>query len=131
MPPLAAGLALTALPAQAASTLTNGGFESGGTGTATPAGWSEYGDTGASYTEPGGHGGSHRLSHYASSAYKVETYQHLSGLADGTATLTAWVRSSGGQKAAYLSLRNCGSADSARICRHRPVGGYGSSRRSR
>ncbi|MEU0050436.1 glycosyl hydrolase 53 family protein [Streptomyces sp. NPDC006309] len=112
--PLAAGLALTALPAQtaqAASTLTNGGFESGGSGAATPAGWSEYGDTGASYTESGGHGGSYRLSHYSASAYKVETYQYLSGLADGNYTLTAWVRSSGGQNAAYLALKNCGSPE--------------------
>ncbi|GGW12636.1 arabinogalactan endo-beta-1,4-galactanase [Streptomyces capoamus] len=112
--PLAAGLALTALPVQAAhaaSTLTNGGFESGGAGTATPAGWSEYGDTGASYTESGGHSGSYRLSHYASSAYKVETYQYLSGLANGSYELTAWVRSSGGQKAAYLALKNCGGTE--------------------
>lgn len=61
--PLAAGLALTALPAQtaaAASTLTNGGFESDGAGTATPAGWSTYsaaGQSAASFTEAGGHGG--------------------------------------------------------------------------
>ncbi|MFJ7151477.1 arabinogalactan endo-beta-1,4-galactanase [Streptomyces sp. NPDC100445] len=114
LPPLAAGLALTALPAQtahAASTLTNAGFESGGAGTATPAGWSEYGDTAASYTESGGHDGSYRLTHYSASAYKVETYQHLSGLTDGDHTLTAWVRSSGGQNAAYLALRNCGGAE--------------------
>ncbi|MFI1561797.1 glycosyl hydrolase 53 family protein [Streptomyces sp. NPDC020490] len=112
--PLVAGLALTALPAttaQAAATLTNGGFEADGTGAATPTGWSEYGSTGASYTESGGHGGSYRLTHWASSAYKVETYQYLSGLASGTYTLTAWVRSSSGQNAAYLSLKNCGSAE--------------------
>ncbi|MEU3527707.1 arabinogalactan endo-1,4-beta-galactosidase [Streptomyces sp. NPDC038707] len=114
LPPLAAGLALTALPAQtaqAASTLTNGGFESDGTGAAVPAGWSEYGDTGASYTEAGGLGGSYRLSHYSASAYKVETYQYLSGLANGNYTLTAWVRSGGGQKAAYMALKNCGGAE--------------------
>lgn len=61
--PLAAGLSLIALPAQtatAASTLTNGGFETGGSGAATPAGWSEYGDTAASYTESGGRDGGHR-----------------------------------------------------------------------
>jgi arabinogalactan endo-1,4-beta-galactosidase len=112
--PLAAGLALTFLPAQtasAASTLTNGGFEADGTGAATPAGWSEYGDTGASYTESGGHGGSYRLTHYSASAYKVETYQYLSGLTNGSYTLTAWVRSSGGQNAAYIALKNCGSAE--------------------
>ncbi|MFJ5234721.1 arabinogalactan endo-beta-1,4-galactanase [Kitasatospora sp. NPDC088391] len=100
--------------AHAASTLGNGGFETGGTGTATPAGWSTYsaaGSDSASFTEAGGHGGSYRLTHYAASAYKVETYQYLSGLADGSYTLTAWVRSGGGQNSAYLALRNCGSAE--------------------
>ncbi|MFI9542393.1 arabinogalactan endo-beta-1,4-galactanase [Streptomyces sp. NPDC052016] len=115
--PLAAGLALTALPAQtarAASTLTNGGFESDGTGTATPAGWSTYsaaGQNSASFTEAGGHGGGYRLSHWSSSAYKVETYQYLSGLTNGTYKLTAWVRSGGGQNSAYIALKNCGSAE--------------------
>ncbi|MDX3247333.1 arabinogalactan endo-1,4-beta-galactosidase [Streptomyces sp. ME18-1-4] len=115
--PLAAGLALTALPAQtaqAASTLTNGGFESDGTGTATPAGWSTYsaaGQNSASFTEAGGHGGSYRLSHWASTAYKVETYQYLSGLTNGSYKLTAWVRSGGGQNAAYIALKNCGGPD--------------------
>ncbi|ELP63548.1 glycosyl hydrolase 53 family protein [Streptomyces turgidiscabies] len=112
--PLAAGLALTALPAtsaQAASTLTNGGFEADGSGAAVPNGWSEYGDTGASYVESGGHGGSYRLSHYSASAYKVETYQYLSGLTNGNYKLTAWVRSGGGQKSAYIALKNCGSAE--------------------
>ncbi|MFH8498702.1 arabinogalactan endo-beta-1,4-galactanase [Streptomyces coeruleorubidus] len=112
--PLAAGLALTALPAtsaHAAGTLTNGGFEADGAGAATPGGWSEYGDTGASFTESGGHGGSYRLSHWASAAYKVETYQYLSGLTNGNYKLTAWVRSGGGQKSAYIALKNCGGAE--------------------
>ncbi|MEU4077168.1 arabinogalactan endo-1,4-beta-galactosidase [Streptomyces venezuelae] len=104
----------TARHAAAAATLTNAGFESDGTGTATPAGWSTYsaaGQNAASFTEAGGHGGGHRLSHWSSAAYKVETYQYLSGLADGTYTLSAWVRSGGGQNSAYLALRNCGSAE--------------------
>ncbi|MGW7286253.1 glycosyl hydrolase 53 family protein [Streptomyces sp. NPDC054847] len=101
----------TALPGQpvsAAATLTNPGFESG------TSGWSTYSADGrhaASYTEAGGHSGSNRLSHWSSSAYKVETYQYLSGLTDGTYRLSAWVRSSGGQNAAYLALRNCGSPE--------------------
>ncbi|MFF8609771.1 arabinogalactan endo-beta-1,4-galactanase [Streptomyces sp. NPDC015346] len=112
-----AALFLTALPsapAEAAATLTNAGFESGGTGTATPAGWSTYsagGQNAASFTESGGRVGGHRLTHWSSSAYKVETYQHLTGLTNGTYTLQAWVRSSGGQNSAYLALRNCGSAE--------------------
>ena len=115
--PLVAGLALTAAPAQtaqAAATLTNGGFESDGTGTATPAGWSTYsaaGQNSASFTEAGGHSGSYRLTHWASTAYKVETYQYLSGLTNGTYKLTAWVRSGGGQNAAYLALKNCGGTE--------------------
>jgi arabinogalactan endo-1,4-beta-galactosidase len=112
--PLAAGLALTALPAQtaqAASTLTNAGFEADGTGTALPGGWSESGTTAASYVEAGGHGGSYRLSHYSASAYKVETYQTLTGLTNGSYKLTAWVRSGGGQNSAYLALKNCGGTE--------------------
>ncbi|MBG0857829.1 arabinogalactan endo-1,4-beta-galactosidase [Streptomyces spinoverrucosus] len=112
--PLMAGLALTALPAQtaqAAGTLTNGGFETDATGAATPSGWSEYGATGASYVEAGGRSGSYRLSHWASTAYKVETYQYLSGLTNGNYRLTAWVRSGGGQNSAYIALKNCGSAE--------------------
>ncbi|GAB2728593.1 glycoside hydrolase family 53 protein [Streptomyces bullii] len=114
LPPLAAGLALTALPAttaQAASTLTNGGFEADGSGVATPRDWSEYGSTGASFVESGGRSGSYRLSHWASSAYKVETYQYLSGLTNGAYKLTAWVSSGGGQNAAYIALKNCGGAE--------------------
>lgn len=112
--PLAAGLALTALPAQtaqAASTLTNAGFEADGTGTAVPSGWSESGTTAASYVEAGGHGGSYRLSHYSASAYKAETYQTLTGLTNGNYKLTAWVRSGGGQNSAYLALKNCGGTE--------------------
>lgn len=131
LPPLAAALALTALPAlsaetaaapapppptrpapaTAASTPANTGFEADGTGVAGPSGWSEYGTTGAASAEPGGRSGGFRLAHRSSSAYRVETHQYLSGLADGTYTLSGWVRSSGGQNAAYLSLKNCGGAE--------------------
>ncbi|MFD5138211.1 arabinogalactan endo-beta-1,4-galactanase [Streptomyces sp. NPDC058378] len=105
------GLVLAALPAQAAHAATapvNTGFESGATG------WSTYsagGQNAASFTEAGGHGGSTRLSHWSASAYEVETYQYLSGLTDGTYTLSAWVRSGGGQNASYIALRNCGGAE--------------------
>lgn len=105
------GLLFAALPAQtahAATTPVNTGFESGATG------WSTYsagGQNAASFTEAGGHGGSTRLSHWSASAYKVETYQYLSGLTDRTYTLSAWVRSGGGQNSAYIALRNCGSAE--------------------
>ncbi|MBT2450559.1 glycosyl hydrolase 53 family protein [Streptomyces sp. ISL-43] len=110
-------LLLTPLPAQpahAATTLANSGFEADGTGTATPAGWTTYSATGrtaASFTESGGRSGGYRLTHWSSSAYKVETYQSLSGLSAGSYTLSAWVRSGGGQNSAYIALRDCGSAE--------------------
>ncbi|KXK63067.1 arabinogalactan endo-1,4-beta-galactosidase [Micromonospora rosaria] len=110
---LIAGGLVAAGPATAASTLTNAGFEANG-GTQTPSGWSEYSATGqqsASYTEAGGRTGSYRLSHWAAGAYQVETYQHLDGLVNGSYTARAWVRSGGGQVAAYLALRNCGGAE--------------------
>ncbi|MEU6675051.1 glycosyl hydrolase 53 family protein [Streptomyces sp. NPDC046925] len=100
----AALTALPARPASAAATLANGGFESGTTG------WNTYGTTAASFAEAGGRTGGGRLSHWSASAYKVETYQYLTGLPNGTYTLTAWIRSSGGQKSAYLALKS-GSAE--------------------
>ncbi|WP_031039631.1 glycosyl hydrolase 53 family protein [Streptomyces sp. NRRL F-5650] len=95
----AAALALPAPRAAASGTLGNGGFEQGTTG------WSQYGTSGAAYAEAGGRSGGRRLAHWASSAYRVETYQYLTGLSNGMYTLTAWVRSSGGQNEAYIGLR--------------------------
>jgi arabinogalactan endo-1,4-beta-galactosidase len=106
-------LAGTTVPASAATTLTNPGFEASG-GTQTPPGWSESSASGqqsASFTEAGGRSGTYRLSHWASSAYQVETYQQLTGLATGSYTLRAWVRSGGGQVATYLALRDCGGTE--------------------
>ena len=96
--------------ADAATTLTNTGFETGGA-TATPSGWGEYGQVAAAYSEAGGHSGGYRLTHFAAAAYQVETYQYLSGIANGSYTLWAWVRSGGGTTGAYISLRNCGGAE--------------------
>ncbi|MEO3817998.1 arabinogalactan endo-1,4-beta-galactosidase [Plantactinospora sp. B24E8] len=111
---LAAGLLTgTGVPASAATTITNPGFESSG-GTQSPTGWSESSGTGqqsASFTEAGGRSGNYRLSHWASSAYQVETYQQLTGLSAGSYTFRAWVRSGGGQVATYLVLRGCGGAE--------------------
>jgi arabinogalactan endo-1,4-beta-galactosidase len=108
---LALGLAsVPQLPASAAATVGNPGFESGAG--QSPAGWSEGGEqTGASYSEAGGHSGSYRLAHWASGAYQVETYQALTGLTNGPYALRVWVKSSGGQRTAYLALKNCGGGE--------------------
>ncbi|GAB2617647.1 glycosyl hydrolase 53 family protein [Streptomyces capparidis] len=106
---LAAATLAPAPHAAAAATLANAGFESGAQ--AVPASWSESGDVNASFTESGGRSGSHRLTHWASGAYRTETHQTLDGLSGGWYTLTAWVRSSGGQKSAHIALRDCGAAE--------------------
>src|SRR5262245_40212225 len=102
-------LATLAQPAHAAATVANPGFEANGA-SQTPTGWSESGTASASKTESGGHSGSFQLAHWASSAYSVETFQTLSGLTPGSHTLSAWVRSGGGQPTAQMRLVNCGGA---------------------
>ncbi len=107
---LAAAVLLPADPAAGASTVTNPGFEANGA-TQTPASWSETGNAAASKSEAGGRsGGGYRLTHWAASAYTVETHQTLTGLTAGSYTLSAWVRSGGGQSAAHLVMRNCGGS---------------------
>jgi len=101
-------LAVTAQPA-AAVTISNPGFEANGA-SQTPTGWSESGTTSASKSEAGGRSGSFQLAHWASSAYSVDTFQTVNGLTPGSHTLTAWVRSGGGQSSAVARLRNCGGA---------------------
>jgi arabinogalactan endo-1,4-beta-galactosidase len=101
-------LANAGKPAPAPAVVVNPDFEDDGTGVATPAGWAESGQAGASYTEAGGASGSYRLSHWAAAAYSVETYQRVTGLGRGPYTLRASVRTSGDQTAAYLFLRDCG-----------------------
>jgi len=97
--------------ALAASTITNPGFEANGA-SQTPTGWIESGTVTASKSEAGGRtGGGNRLTHWASSAYQVETLQNLNGLSNATYTLRMWVRSGGGQIASYIALRNCGGTE--------------------
>jgi arabinogalactan endo-1,4-beta-galactosidase len=115
---LLAGIAATVVviapagaPAAAgATTIENPGFEAGAVGQRVP-GWTERGDTEASFTEAGGATGDRRLTHYAATAYRVETSQRLAGLRPGTYTLSAAVRSSGDQRAASLALTGCGGPD--------------------
>jgi arabinogalactan endo-1,4-beta-galactosidase len=88
--------------------LQNAGFESDGTGVATPVGWTSMGDVNADFTEPGGRASSLRLTHWNATAYDVQTRQTLAGAAPGRVTLRAWVRRSAGDNRSYLEVR-CGS----------------------
>lgn len=89
------------------ATLVNPGFEFDGTGVASPTGWTTSGTVNASNTEPGGHSGSYRLSHWNVNAYSVDTIQTVSNLANGWYTLSAWVRRSTGSNNSYIAL-TCG-----------------------
>ena len=87
----------------------NPGFAFDGTGTATPTGWTTTGTAGASYTEAtsyGYSGDAYQLTHWSASAYKVDTSQRVTGLADGDYTLGVWVKSGGGDIANYIELQS-------------------------
>ncbi|GAA3804013.1 hypothetical protein GCM10022226_24770 [Sphaerisporangium flaviroseum] len=98
-------------PAQAATTVVNGGFESNGAAVASPTGWTSSGTTAADYTESGGRSGSYRITHWSSAAYTVRTSQTLTGLTNGSYTLSLYVKNGGGQSSVYAGLENCGGTD--------------------
>ena len=100
----------TPVPSSGTNLLTNPGFENSLTGWTI---WSN-GNNAAAYTESGGYSGSKRLTHWANSAYQVSTYQIVTGLANGTYTMTAWVQSSGGQKTCQIYAKNYGGSE--KVC---------------
>jgi hypothetical protein len=74
----------------------------------TQTGGSTYAN--ASYTEAygGGRTGTYHGTHYRPEAYQIYTYQTIMGLANGTYSLSAWVKSTGGQPVAQLRAQNYG-----------------------
>jgi arabinogalactan endo-1,4-beta-galactosidase len=87
--------------------LVNPGFEADNNGVASPTGWQSAGDVSADFTEWGGHSSNWRLSHWSPNAYSVDTFQTVSGLAEGSYTMSAWARRSTGNNDAYIAIR-CG-----------------------
>ncbi|MES2734072.1 MAG: T9SS type A sorting domain-containing protein [Bacteroidota bacterium] len=91
--------------------VVNPAFEADNAATSTPAGWTTDWTPIADYTETGNPvSGNYHLTHSSTSAYHLYTYQTITGLATGTYTLKAWVKSSGGQSAAYMEAKNFGGA---------------------
>jgi hypothetical protein len=74
----------------------------------TLAGWTNSGTANGNHL--GGHTGRWALSQRSSSAYNASMYQNIS-LPNGTYTLSAWVQSSGGQKAANIVAKNFGASE--------------------
>lgn len=88
--------------------VTNGRFDMYATGQA-PGYWNEAGTTDASFTQSGGFEGA-QLTHWSNTAYSTVTHQTIS-LANGTYTLSALARSTGGQTGAALYVKSYGGPE--------------------
>lgn len=78
------------------------------------AGWSTWTDlTDANPNDNllRGHTGRWSAEQYHTAAYSASRYQDLTGLPNGTYTLSAWVKSSGGQSIARIYVKNFGGTE--------------------
>jgi hypothetical protein len=73
------------------------------------AGWTTTGGT-VNSNKQGGHTGRWAFAQSSSAAYSASRYQNIA-LPNGTYTLSAWVKSSGGQKKATLFAKNFGAGE--------------------
>jgi arabinogalactan endo-1,4-beta-galactosidase len=91
--------------------VNNFDFESGGVQKSTITGWSLWSDNNydAIYTETGGYTRTYRLTHWKNTAYQASTYQDLTGIANGTYMLTAWVQNGGGQTTCEMYAKGSGA----------------------
>jgi hypothetical protein len=99
----------------------NPSFDAQAFDTQTPSDWNEWecdanGATvppTSSYTESlgGSNSGSRHGTHWKSTAYKVYTYQTLTGLANGMYTLRGYFKKSGNQVTCTFEAKDCGSPD--------------------
>ena len=105
--------------------VNNGSFEADGSssgigsggGMLSPQGWQVWAANNAleaNFTESngdgGGHSGNFHATHWKNTAYEVYTYQTITGLRNGTYSLKAWVRSSGGQASTLLEAKSFGGS---------------------
>jgi hypothetical protein len=85
--------------------LMNAGFEDGWMN-----GWSNVSGSVAAYVEsyPDAFEGEYHATHWSNESYEASTVQHVSDLPNGLYSLTAWVKSSGGQLEAYMEAGDYG-----------------------
>lgn len=114
---VSAGTTFTTAPAPVVNRVANPGFEADGADVQVISGWTTWPgaagvDADADFTSHASnpHGGTFQLTHWKGAPYEVYTYQVLTGLANGSYRLTAWVRSSGGQTYAWLEAKDFGGA---------------------
>ena len=104
---LMGGLGVEQAQAAANIPLANPGFEELAEG--LPTGWQSEGDIQV-VSIAAGHDSANALQHSSQEAYRTSTTQHLENLPEGYYTLTAWIKSSGGQKECRLQVENYGGA---------------------
>ncbi len=85
----------------------NPSFEADRVSQSTMAGWSDSANVS---NHSGGHTGRWSMQESSSSAYSASISQNIS-LPNGTYTLSAWVKSSGGQKSANLFAKSYGASE--------------------
>lgn len=72
--------------------------------------WSNDGDVSAVSIQKDAYEGQNALIHKKAEAYEATTSQKLTNLEEGYYTLTAWIKSSGGQKNAYIFAKDFGAS---------------------
>lgn len=94
--------------------VVNPSFEADGW-TTTPTGWNRWAadddSLNAIKVESNGVTGYFKLTHWKDTAYEASTYQTITGLSNGTYTLSAWVLNSGGQNTVHLYAKNYGGPE--------------------
>lgn len=94
--------------------VTNPGFEIDGY-TNSPTGWNVWLDDGVNgetvNTEGNGFDGNYKLSFWNESAYGCSIYQTVTGLENGTYTLSAWVMTNANQTVNQLYVKNYGGEE--------------------
>ena len=97
----------------------NPGIEADRVSQSTMAGWVSSANVA---NHSGGHTGRWSMAQSSSSAYTASMYQNIL-LPNGTYTLSAWVKSSGGQKSANLYAKNSGGGELDRSI-SQPIGNW-------
>ncbi|OTP12236.1 arabinogalactan endo-1,4-beta-galactosidase [Enterococcus sp. 10A9_DIV0425] len=94
--------------------LQNPSFEKDG-GTFSPTGWSIWYGNGAKTdslkTETGGFSGNYRLTFWEDQDYQLSAYQKVTGLSNGTYTLTAYTMAGGSFKTNQMYVKNYGGQE--------------------
>lgn len=90
----------------------NSSFEADRVSQNTLAGWTNWnsGTSDANSNTTGGHTGRFSMQQKSTSDYKSSMYQNI-GLPNGTYTLKAWVKSSGGQNTCDLYIKDFGGSE--------------------